>query len=245
MHQNIQLIRVKVCRLKNLRPHRRPQSHHLWAFLTESPWNKFLLCLVVENEKLLCTFKYVNNTWLRYLLLIYAIVRLQILHILFDWETCTSTLNSIRNPIKLHIDSRNNWNEIFRQNAEWRSAFCYDLRPSWFVVRWSSITKSATRIYQQQFDHDSPNFTPGIRTGPVSSFTRYDVTSWFRSEVIAKKLSKMPPPVATGRISREWLDRKNFFIVIRYNQPDKFVWYDITSWFRSAAKLISILHQRA
>ena len=35
----------------------------------------------------------------------------------------------------------------------------------------------------------------------------YDVTTHFRSEATAKKLSKMPPPAASGRIAREWFKR--------------------------------------
>ena len=33
MHQNFQWIHVKVCVLKKLRAHQRPESHNLWAFL--------------------------------------------------------------------------------------------------------------------------------------------------------------------------------------------------------------------
>ena len=36
MHQNIQLIRITVCRFKNFKAHRRRQSHNLWAFLVRS-----------------------------------------------------------------------------------------------------------------------------------------------------------------------------------------------------------------
>ena len=37
----------------------------------------------------------------------------------------------------------------------------------------------------------------------VYKHTGYDITNYFRSEVILKKTSKMPPPTASGEISRK------------------------------------------
>ena len=51
----------------------------------------------------------------------------------------------------------------------------------------SSITKSAARISQKQFDVDSPNFISNLRTDEIYSHTGYDLTGHIRSEVIAKK----------------------------------------------------------
>ena len=99
----------------------------------------------------------------------------------------------------------------FRQNAEWCSALCADLRRwSFGVVRRSaSITKWAVRISQVQFDLQSTLFT---RTPVPTTLCRYNITSYFRSEFIAKQLSNVPPLMAWGRISPERFERvsRNF-----------------------------------
>ena len=63
--------------------------------------------------------------------------------------------------------------------------------------------ESAPQISQKPFDPDSPNLSD-IHTDIVYSHTGYDdVIIYLQSGVIAKKLSKIPPPTALGGISRE------------------------------------------
>ena len=51
----------------------------------------------------------------------------------------------------------------------------------------SSITKWAVRVSQKRFDLESPKFYTNIHTDLVYGCTGQHVTSYFRSEVIAKK----------------------------------------------------------
>ena len=65
--QIIQLFRIKVCRLKNLRAHQRPSSHNLWAFLvaitsrTESEmyslWSEKRVIWEVNHDCSICLSK--------------------------------------------------------------------------------------------------------------------------------------------------------------------------------------------
>ena len=57
-------------------------------------------------------------------------------------------------------------------------------------------TKWAGHISRERFDTESPYFTWISIKAVVYSHTRYDVTCYFWSDVIAKKLSKMPPLMA-------------------------------------------------
>ena len=51
MHQTIQWIHIKVCLVKNLRAHRRSQSHNLWAFLVRSGLAS-VHCLLIHKKAL-------------------------------------------------------------------------------------------------------------------------------------------------------------------------------------------------
>ena len=46
-------------------------------------------------------------------------------------------------------------------------------------------------------------FRVGIHAALVYSHTGYDIITYYLAEVIAKKLSKIPPPMASGGISPE------------------------------------------
>ena len=70
-----------------------------------------------------------------------------------------------------------------------------------------------------------------MRISLIYNYTGYDITNYFRSEVIAKKkLSIIPPPLASGRISRErFLARTTiFFKLIGDNRPHNPAGYDVT-----------------
>ena len=54
------------------------------------------------------------------------------------------------------------------------------------------------------FGRNARKFYMDIHADIVYSHTGYDVIIYFRSEVNAKKLSKIPLPTASGGISREW-----------------------------------------
>ena len=79
------------------------------------------------------------------------------------------------------------------------------------VVRSSRIWGS--RIFRERFDLESQNFTRAfIPAGPTYHHTGYDVANYFRPNIILRKSSKMPPPTASGGISRERFKRgsRNF-----------------------------------
>ena len=69
-----------------------------------------------------------------------------------------------------------------------------------FVVRPS---QSERLIYLKNGSTTFTKFYTDIRANLLSIHTGYDLTSCFWSEVIAKKLSKMPPTTVLCRISRE------------------------------------------
>ena len=81
-------------------------------------------------------------------------------------------------------------------------------------------TKSAPRISRKPVDLESPNFT-GTSIPTLSTATP-DMTSL---SVIAKKLSKIPPPTASGGISQERfkLGPRNFTHLPRHNRHHKHV----------------------
>ena len=87
-----------------------------------------------------------------------------------------------------------------------------------FVRCRSSITNWASRIILERFDLESPN---SIRASvPVQSHhTGYDVTSYFRSDVVANQTAKMPPPISSGQISQELFKRgsQNFTYLLGTN----------------------------
>ena len=84
------------------------------------------------------------------------------------------------------------------------SALCIDLhRPASFVVHHKESGSNISKTVWPRIT----KFYRGIRTGTLFSHTEYDVTTYFRSEVIAIKLSKIPLPTASGGISREWFKR--------------------------------------
>ena len=73
-----------------------------------------------------------------------------------------------------------------------------------FVRHCSSITNWAARLSRERFHLKSPNFTwISIPTDLLYSPTEYDVTNCFKSEVVAKNQSKMPPPMVSYGISWE------------------------------------------
>ena len=81
---------------------------------------------------------------------------------------------------------------------------CWSYQPSDRLRHVRSFdTKSAPRIYRKTFDLESPNLLLLVHTGIVYSDVGYDVGIYFRSEVITKKLLKIPPQAALGGISRE------------------------------------------
>ena len=92
----------------------------------------------------------------------------------------------------------------------------------------SFITKWGTRISQQRFDLESPKFYTNLHTGRVYNHTRYDITIYFRLEVIAKKQAQMPPQMASGESSRERFKRRsrNFTCLSATTGPTN--WPDIT-----------------
>ena len=69
-----------------------------------------------------------------------------------------------------------------------------------------------SRISRERFDPESQNFSTNVYTNKIYHNTGYDVTICFRSEGILNILSKMPPPTASGTISREKFKRgsRNF-----------------------------------
>ena len=98
--------------------------------------------------------------------------------------------------------------------------------------------KSAPRIFRKSFDRESPNFAgTSISIDIVYSHTGYDVIAYFRSEVIAKKLSKIQPPTASGGISREGfkIGLRNLTCLLD-NLPHKCAGNDVTRCFWSAAQ---------
>ena len=81
-------------------------------------------------------------------------------------------------------------------------------------------------------------FYTNIHTDQLYSHTWYEVTGPFRSEVIAKKLSKMPPLRASGGIFRERFQQgASHFAHLSgtINLPHKHAGYNVTSWFHLPA----------
>ena len=80
----------------------------------------------------------------------------------------------------------------------WRvSAYCHDPRQLSFV----RPSQNDRLVYLGNFFTLITKFYKDIHTDLVYIPTRYDVISYFRSEVIAQKLSKMLPVATLGRIS--------------------------------------------
>ena len=85
---------------------------------------------------------------------------------------------------------------------------------------------SPSSFSREPFDRESPNFT-WTSTDIVCSHTGFDVIIYFQSEVLAKELSKILPPTASGGICRERFKQGslNFINLSRticlINLPDK------------------------
>ena len=122
----------------------------------------------------------------------------------------------------------------FRQNAaRWRLALMWWPANVGVVRRGTFVTKWGSRISRERFDLVwITNFFTNLYTSRFYNHTGYDVTIYFRSEVIAKKPSKMPPQTTSGGIS--WISK--FHAVVGDNWPHTPAGYDVTSCFRSAPK---------
>ena len=115
------------------------------------------------------------------------------------------------------------------------NALCDDLRRPVSVVR----HKVRQSYILRTICSESPSFTRTSIHPLLYTSTGSDVTTYFRSEVIAKTTVEMPPLTASGGISSERLVRPTkYYRLIGDNRPHKPAGYDITRCFRSSAKRI-------
>ena len=108
-----------------------------------------------------------------------------------------------------HVDSCRfsclNLSYLFRQNTG--IAYLHIVMTSSVVVRRSFVRPSQSERLKYLKNGFTTIFYTDIRNDLLYNYTGYDVTSYFGSEVTGKKLSKMSPPTALGRISRERFKR--------------------------------------
>ena len=113
-------------------------------------------------------------------------------------------------------------------------ALCHELRLPLFVFHHKVRDSNVSRTFWPRIT----TFHWAIRTGPLFNLSGYDIISFFRSEVIAKKLSKMPLPMALGLIFTKTFKRWAWHFCTPIedmsltNLPDM----ASLSWFRSAVK---------
>ena len=111
-------------------------------------------------------------------------------------------------------------------------ALCHDLHPPSFIVVHHKMSGS---YISRTVLPTITEFDTYIHTGLLCGCTGYDVTSYFWSEVIGKKLQNATSNGFGSNFSKR-LKRGSWNLTHCWdNQPHKSAGYDVTSCFRSAA----------